>query len=220
MDLASARILLGTAGAGEVLPTVIGEEALGGYFAGYISHNGNGVATHGLIVAPKSTVVTRFWKTSNTASSHTNSAFDGATNTSDINNSTHPAAQYCASLSSGGFSDWYLPSAAELEIAYYNFKPTTSSNNTSSGPTSFNGSTYTSPSRSANYTAGTPSQTSVSVFQSGGAQAFNSGLNVYHWTSNENNNDGIAIQFEDGRYNKFRTKAFSNYVRAFRRFAV
>ena len=230
MDPISKRILLGSAVAGEALPTVIGEEALGGYFAGYLADQADGVADYGLIVAPASTVVTRAWKTSGSLTTHTNSPWDGATNTSDINNSSHPAAQYCAGLTTGGYSDWYLPSFAELEIAYYNFKPTTTANYTgsslTSGPRGFDGNWYTSPSRFDYYfqTPGDPAQTSITAFQSGNAQAFNAAV---HWTSNQHTaytsasaSDATGIDFSDGRLNPYRTKTFANYVRAFRRFAV
>jgi hypothetical protein len=35
----------------------------------------------------------------------------------------HPAAQFCVNLSIGGFTDWYLPARYELDIAYFNLKP-------------------------------------------------------------------------------------------------
>jgi hypothetical protein len=109
------------------------------FFAGYISHTANSVATHALIVAPAATgasgtgytITTNLqWKTTNTTTAGTTSSFDGAANSANMNNASHPAAQFCEGLSIGGYTDWYLPARYELEIAYYNLKPTTGSNNT------------------------------------------------------------------------------------------
>ena len=55
---------------GIVLPD-IGDAYEGGFFAGYISHTANGVATHGLIVAPSASgyngQATLQWKTTNSS---------------------------------------------------------------------------------------------------------------------------------------------------------
>ena len=55
------------------------------------------------------------------------------TNSTNMNNASHPAAQFCEGLTIGGFSDWYMPARNELEICYYNLKPTTQNNNTGGG---------------------------------------------------------------------------------------
>ena len=192
----------------------------GGFFAGYISQAGNGVATHGLVVAPaasgyngKSTLQ---WKTSNTSTSGTSSLFDGAANTANMANSSHPAANYCAGLTINGYSDWYLPSLYELEIAYYNLKPTTDNNDTSYG-----NNPYAVPTRSALYTTGNPAQTSATAFQTGGGEDF---VANYHWCSTEasppSNVTGarLLLLTTGGRF--FNNKTTSYYVRAFRKFAV
>jgi hypothetical protein len=111
----------------------IGAAYEGGFFAGYISHTDDGVATHALIVAPAATGATgtgytlttnKQWKTTNTTTAGTTSPFDGAANSANMNNASHPAAQFCEGLSIGGYSDWYLPARYELDIAYDNLKPT------------------------------------------------------------------------------------------------
>tara|TARA_S200002703_G_scaffold35418_1_gene30468 strand:+ start:10435 stop:11139 length:705 start_codon:yes stop_codon:yes gene_type:complete len=234
MDPISTRILLGTAGAGG-LPE-IGEFYEGGYFAGYISHTANGVATHGLIVAPKSAEVTRQFNPSGTGQSYTHSAYDGAANTADLADGGHPAHDYCAGLTIGGYSDWYLPAYAELEVAYGNLKPSSTANTTATfgteapnghGPIAFNGSNYTSPLRPNNNTSSNPPQTSVSIFQSGGAQCFESNesnFGAIYLTSNQRfatyGGDIIALRFSDGRYRDQAGSTSYHYVRAFRRFAV
>jgi hypothetical protein len=164
----------------------IGAAYQGGFFAGTISHTDDGVATHALIVAPAATGATgtgytlttnKQWKTTNTTTAGTTSPFDGAANSANMNNASHPAAQFCEDLSIGGYSDWYLPARYELDIAYENLKPTTDSNNTSWGINP-----YSVPERTVNRTAGAPAQTSVAAFQSGGAEAF---VADYHWSSTE-----------------------------------
>ena len=157
---------------------VIGQSYGGGYYAGQISTTGNGVATHNLVVGPVATAQStgKTWKTSNTATAGTSSVIDGPTNTNNMNNTNHPAAYFCKGLTIGGYSDWYMPAKNELEICYYNLKPTTQPNNVNGQGANPNAV----PSRSSAYTTGTPSQTSATDFRSGGTQAF---APVNYWSS-------------------------------------
>jgi len=202
----------------------IGDAYEGGFFAGYISHTANGVATHALIVAPAATGATgtgytlttdKQWKTSNTITANTSNTYDGAANTAAMVTAgiaSHPAAQFCTGLSIGGYTDWYLPARDELEIAYYNLKPTTDSNDTSFG---FNA--YSVPARGSNYTAGTPAQTTVTAFQTGNSEAFGAGS---HWSSTEpSSTRGRLLNFTNG-YQDSLTKTTSTRVRAFRKLAL
>ena len=198
----------------------IGTFVEGGYFAGYISQTANGVATHGLIVAPAASGYngqnTIQLKTSTTSTSGTSSVFDGAANTANMANTSHPAANYCAGLVINGYNDWYLPALYELEIAYYNLKPTTNSNTVYEGTNA-----YSVPARGSNYTTGDPAQTSVAAFQSGGAEAF---LSAYHWSSSEvwlglTAYQGSVLSFYDG-LQATSSKTSALYARAFRKFAV
>jgi hypothetical protein len=93
-----------------------------------------------------------------------------------MNDATHPGAQFCEGLTIGGYTDWYWPAVNELEVCYYNLKPTTGSNDTSSGinPNAV-------PARASPYTAGNPAQTSVTVFQTGNSQA----LTNFLWSSTQ-----------------------------------
>jgi len=199
----------------------IGAAYQGGFFAGYISHTANGVATHALIVAPAATGATgtgytlttdKQWKTTNTTTAGTTSSFDGAANSANMNNASHPAAEFCETLSIGGYSDWYLPARYELEIAYYNLKPTTDSNNTSYGINA-----YSVPARGSNYTAGTPAQTTVTAFQTGNSEAFAAGD---HWSSTETSSTNAwVLNFSNG-IQANDPKNFSARVRAFRKLAL
>jgi len=192
-------------------PPEIGEAFGGGFYAGKINDGGT---EYFLIVAPKSSGEnsSKQWKTSNTSTSGTSSVIDGPSNTSAMDNANHPAAQFCAGLSIGGFTDWYMPAKNELEVCYYNLKPTTNSNSTSWGtnPNAV-------PARGSDYTSGDPSQTSVLDFQDGGTEAFASAV---YWSSSEFSASAAWLQdFTNGsQFNA--SKDNSIYVRAVRRLLV
>ena len=199
----------------------IGAAFQGGFFAGAISHTANGVATHLLIVAPAATgasgtgytITTNLrWKTTNTATAGTTSPFNGAVNSANMNNASHPAAQFCENLSIGGYTDWYLPARYELDIAYENLKPGTTINSTSWGINP-----YSVPERTVNRTAGAPAQTSIAAFQTDGAEAF---LDGYHWSSTENSPTyAWILRFSDGNhFSDFKENFWR--VRAFRKLAL
>jgi hypothetical protein len=220
MDPITRAMFMGTAGyQGLVLPN-IGDSFEGGFYAGLISHTADGVATHALIVAPEASgynnKATKQFKTSNTGSTSMTSLFDGATNTANNANTSHPAANYCAGLSIGGYSDWYLPALYEMEIAYYHLKPSTASNNT----TSSGGNNYAVPQRPGTYTSGTPSRTSVTAFRDDiGTEFF---LTEDHWTSTQySGSSGQAwlFAFNNGEQ-RTENKANAFYVRAFRKVAL
>ena len=162
------------------VPTVIGQAFGGGYYAGQISTAGNGVADYYLVVAPKSSGQSNSlqWKTSATETAGTSSQIDGPSNSNAMNDASHPAAQFCKGLTIGGYSDWYMPARNELEVCYYNLKPTTDNNHTSSGinPNAV-------PARNSNYTASVPAQTSATDFQApSGAERFDTAL---YWSSSQ-----------------------------------
>jgi len=209
-----------SANSNSVTPTLlaVGDAYQGGYFAGKISTAGTGVADFNLVVAPLSSgqFGPAQWKNSNTATPGADSDINGPQNTADMvadgNSTVYPCAHFCNDLVAGGFSDWYMPAKNELEICYFNLKPTTTANNTSVGtnPNAV-------PARASNYTSGTPAQTSAAVFQTGGAEAF---FVARYWHSTEFNAQGAAIQaFSSGnQYGRFKTGNY--YVRAIRRVAV
>jgi len=204
----------GSFGVGVRGPTTIGEFWQGGYYAGQIAFGGN---TYYLLVSPKASGqnASVSYKTAATSDSLGLSTYDGATNTAELDSATYPAAQWCAALTINGYSDWYLPALYELEICYYNLKPTTQSNDTNAGSNA-----YAVPSRGSNYTTGTPAQTSVAAFQSGGSEAFATSART--WTST---NPGVGlttatrIDFLDGsQFNNSKTQSL--IARAIRKVAV
>lgn len=193
---------------------VVGDAYQGGFYAGQISTAGNGVADFNLVVSPSSSGDggLRQWKTTNTDTTGTSSVIDGPTNSSNMNNASHPCAQFCEGLSIGGYTDWYMPAKNELEVCYYNLKPTTTSNSTASGTN-----TNAVPSRGSNYTAGTPAQTSATDFKSTGAQAF---VNGSHWSSTQFSDTDAWNQGFDNGDQSSSAKTGTRRVRAVRRVAI
>jgi hypothetical protein len=202
----------------QYVPVNIGDELGGGYFAGYISHTANGVPTHALIVAPRATGATGTgytlttnpqWKTANTTTAGTTSDFDGAANTAAMVTAgiaDHPAANFCVGLSIGGFSDWYLPSRYEMDIAYFNLKPSTAVNDTNWGTN-----IYSVPRRPRNNSRNSPIQTNLTAFNTT-SQAF---VADGHWSSTESLasnawglNLGSGFQTLIGKTNGIRVRAF------------
>lgn len=214
--------LLGTRGAASArgfgfgasgLPA-IGAPYEGGYFAGQISTAGNGVADFNLVVAPVSTgeSASKQWKTSLTSTVGTSSVIDGPTNSSNMNDASHPAAEFCEGLTIGGYTDWYMPAKNELDVCYYNLKPTTTANDTSSGTN-----TNAVPSRGSNYTSGTPAQTSATDFKNTGTEDFAAG---YYWSSTQNSSTAAWRQTFDNGAQVYSLKTTSYSVRAVRRVPV
>jgi hypothetical protein len=191
----------------------------GGFFAGQIGVSG--VATHNLVVGPLSSAqsASKKWKNANTGPAVGNSNIDGPQNTADIvadgSSTVYPAAHFCNDLVIGGFSDWYMPAFNELEVCYFNLKPTTTSN--AVGASGVNPNAV--PIRNSGYSAGTPAQTSATDFQSGGTEAYTAN---YYWSSTQfqYSVSGAMIQiFSTGAQSSY-GKAYSWNVRAIRRVAV
>jgi hypothetical protein len=193
---------------------IVGSALGGGYFAGQISTAGNGVADYNLVVAPVSSGQNYLqWKIENSTTAGTSSVIDGPTNSSNMNNATHPAAQFCEGLTIGGFSDWYMPAKNELEVCYYNLKPTTTANNTASGIN-----TNAVPSRSSGYTSGIPAQTSAADFKNTGTEDFDIG-NKY-WSSTQGSGSNSWSQYFYNGIQDLDLKDRYRRVRAVRRIAV
>jgi hypothetical protein len=206
--------VLALAGSSFSYGLTIGAAYGGGYFAGQISTAGTGVADYNLVIAPVASGENNsvLWKTTNTTTAGTSSVIDGPTNSSNMNNATHPAAQFCEGLSIGGFTDWYMPAKNELEVCYYNLKPTTAANNTTSGIN-----TNAVPSRGSNYTSGTPAQTSASDFKNTGTEDFASS---FYWSSTQASDTSGWSQYFGNGGQYYATKNGDNRVRAVRRVAI
>ena len=195
------------------IPLAIGDAYGGGFFAGQISTAGNSIADYNLVVGPlASAQSTLQWKIVATATSGASSVINGPANSAAMNDASHPAAQFCEGLTVGGFSDWYMPAQNELEVCYYNLKPSSTGNTTSVG---INANAV--PARASNYTSGDPAQTSATNFQTGGTEAFFAGV---YWCSTERFNSAGWLQyFSQGNQTSF-NKTSSQRVRAIRRVAI
>ena len=201
-------------------PLAIGDAYGGGYFAGQIGVGG--VATHNLVVGPVSSAqASKQWKNVNSATTGADSVIDGPQNTADMvadgNATVYPAAHFCNDLVIGGFSDWYMPAKNEIQVAYFFLKPTTATNNTNHGS---NANAVSPQPISTNYTSGSPAQTSVAIFQSGGSEAF---INESYWSSTEaSNTTALSQQFGTGESSpNNKNYSYSSFrVRAIRRVAI
>tara|TARA_R110002126_G_scaffold34819_2_gene107547 strand:- start:1233 stop:1916 length:684 start_codon:yes stop_codon:yes gene_type:complete len=171
----------------------IGSAYGGGFFAGQISTAGNGIADYNLVIGPVSSAQSGIvkWKNANTATAGADSDINGPQNTADMvadgNSTVYPAAHFCNDLVIGGFSDWYMPAKNELEVCYYNLKPTTTANLTASGinPNAV-------PARASNYTSGDPAQTSATDFKDTGTEDF---VADYYWCSTEFTATNARLQY-------------------------
>ena len=198
-----------------IAPSTIGEAFGGGFYAGQIGVSG--VATHYLIIGPVASAESnnRKYKNATTATAGADSVIDGPQNTADIvadgNSTVYPAGHFCNNLVVGGFSDWYMPAYNEIEICYYNLKPTTTANDTGFG---INANAV--PARASNYTSGTPAQTSATIFQTGNSQAFSG---EYFSSTESTSTKSWSLFFNSGKfYSDY--KNISRPVRAVRRVAV
>lgn len=107
--------------------------------------------------------------------------------------SSDSAADYCANMNYGGYSDWYLPSKSELAFIYC--KANVSSHNTSN------------PLEDANCVAYGGKTSDLTGFAAG-----------YYWSSTEaSNTNANRWQFTDGAYQST-AKSTASYVRCVRRY--
>lgn len=203
------------------------------------------MAKYRVIVAPKSSGEdsSKQWKNANTAGpSGVGTLTEGSKATAamvaDGNSTVYPAAHFCNDLSIGGYSDWYLPARDELELIWRNLKPVTNNNYTTTDrPTgatpdyknlgslgdtaNTHGLNNNSDPQGVAYTSGSPAQTSVAAFQTGGAEAMTFGSNAgVYWSSTEYSTTFAWTQFyitSSPGYQANGFKTTSNYVRAVRR---
>lgn len=211
----------------------LGSSYGGGYYAGTITDSG---VNYYLIVAPKALGETNTW--AGYDGSYNASIFatliDGPQATSVRNSTYYNSCYFCANLTIGGFSDWYLPSRDELELCYRTFKPTSQTNNV----TVRDKSNYVYPindvigdtmginrhtTNGAAYTLYNPGITSLTPFISGGSESFSGAYwssSVFVGPSPNNSKNTYWYQvFSDGEQRAIDQRD-QIQVRAVRRVAV
>ena len=204
----------------------IGQALGGGFFAGQISTAGNGIADYNLVVANKAAgeVYGKAWGPDGITTGVT-SVIAGPTNSATLAalGATYEAATFCEGLTTGGYSDWYLPAKNELEVCYFFLKPGTQQNSTSYGS---NANAVSPEPISTNYTNSggaplSPTQTSATNFRTG-ASGEEFGVTDGYWTSTEVNSTKAFLQiFSNGTVSNTDYKlTFSMNTRAVRRVAV
>lgn len=197
-----------------VAPVNLGESYKGGYFGGLWSSTADGTPTHFLIVAPVSTQFNIEWDVDLIGSIST-TTYDGITNTTNMYNAGLSPAITVKGLTTGGYTDWYIPSQLESDILYKNLKPE-GENGTS--PT-YGVNAYQVWPQTANVTRYVPNQTYASNFTGypgNGAEKF---LSDVYWTSTQdpaNINKAYYKDFTMGSTNSA-TKYNGFYFRAIRR---
>ncbi len=197
-----------------LVPTVIGTPFAGGFYAGRIRV---GYQTYALFVAPKADGEHSdfAWNKSSKIVEGAMSFFDGMANTQAMAKAGSELAKWALDLRIGGHQDWYLPSMDELEVLYRNLKPIKQKNylyarsgiNLSAVPPTYP------------YSADLPTQTSVEVFQAGGAEAFD---DSWYWSSTQHAADSDYAwcqDFSDGGQSSG-NKSAALRARAVRRFAI
>lgn len=206
---------------GAAPPPTIGQFYGGGYYAGSISATGNGVATHYLIVAPKSTGETSglTWGPQGVTTGAT-SVINGPSNSATLAGlgSSYQAATWCEALSINGYTDWYLPSKNELEVMYYFLKPGTTNNDTASGA---NPNAVSPEPLNTNYVYTVPDQTSATAFRTGASDQ--QLVESMYWSSTEiNDNMAFVQKFQTGEqlYSRYKDDTYLKNVRAVRRVAI
>ncbi|WP_136067095.1 Lcl domain-containing protein [Modicisalibacter radicis] len=122
----------------------------------------------------------------------------------------YEADSFVAAMSSGGYSDWRLPTIDELRILYRELKPAADSNSTDDGATD----------RVApplgNYTSGDPARTNVVAFRYYGAEAFSSGNTTAEGYTSADTGSVTRVFFRNGN-EVGGSKTYNGRVRAVRR---
>lgn len=219
MDPTSFRMFMASPVISAAEPA-IGDAYEGGFFAGYISHTANSVATHRLILSPKSSGESSSnLKIEDPVSTLSGmSAYDGVTNTGILSaTGNSDAADFVTGLSIGGYSDWYIGTLVEMQIVYFHLKPATWTNWAGRGTNAYQVPERTTDWDSTSSPGADPAQTTLTDFQTGGGEDLST---AFHWTSSEAaSNRCIEFRGGDGR-SRGSPRTNTRVVRAFRRDSV
>ena len=199
----------------------IGDAYEGGFFAGYISHTANSVATHRLILSPKSSgESSTTLSIENPASTLSGmSGYDGVTNTGILSaTGNSDAADFTDGLTIDSYTDWYIGTLVEMQIIYFNLKPATWVNWAGRGTNAYQVPERTTDWDSTSDPGADPAQTTLTDFQDGGTEALEV---AWHWTSSEAaNNRCVEFHTGNGRSRGNNRYSTNQLVRAIRREAI
>lgn len=175
----------------QYVPTIIGEAWGGGFYAGRMRVNGQAyaVVASPLALGYNSSVL--FSTTSGKRPSGL-SPWDGNLNHGLMvaeGLSNYPAAQFCAGLSIGGYTDWHIPAEFEQDICYRAFRP-------ANPPiTSIGENQYADPQK-GNYVDSDPAATTIPAFVAGGSDEYVA--NFFLTSSNGGTSTTITIMNFNG----------------------
>jgi len=196
------------------IPAAIGAAYGGGYFAGQINVSG---VVYNLVVSDQSVgqALGKTWGPVGVDTGYV-SVINGPANSAGLAalGASYQGATFCESLNTGGYTDWYLPAENEMGVMYYFLKPSTFSNNTSSGANA--NAVFPQPISTA-YTSSNPTQTTATAFQSGGAQVIAPAFDIAMTSTEEDANQARRVGFANGQNTSLRKDNTSSYVRAVRR---
>lgn len=171
-------------------PSEYGAPYQGGFYAGQIKIGSDWYA---LVVSPLSQETSLVANSEAfLMSTESKSIEDGWSNTNELvtlSSTSFIAATYCYNLQYAGYSDWYLPSLMELELAYRTLKPTNLVNATSQSPVSDISSSSTIGSTTENLTL-FPATTVPSRL---GYYTNSSGVALYPTTTSSENFQGAGV---------------------------
>ena len=213
----------------------IGDPFMGGYYAGIIDTvDGNIIAgdssqtglRYALIMSPESLESAPLtYKNANTAAPvASRTRWNGLIASASMVGATYPAANYANELAypNDGASPWYLPAMDELELLYRNFKPGNADNVVAAryasdfpGAAATQGENISSSPQSSGYTTSVPAQSTLALFQTGGAEALD---RLYYFSSTENSSIKVWEQTTTASAGSFiANKTDARYVRPVRR---
>lgn len=186
----------------------------GGY---YVGRYRIGDRPYALIVAPKAEGEHDeiAWNRSQKMVEGALSYCDGLANTRAMADAGSALAKWALGARVGGFDDWYIGALDELELLYRYLKPGTERNscwarsgiNLSADPPTWP------------YTGAEPAQTSIALFQDGGAEAF--ARDIY-WTSTQHASDSdyAWLQYFNYGYQNYWYKSDKFRARLVRRLSL
>jgi hypothetical protein len=157
----------------------IGQAFGGGFFSGITVEDGKRYLN---ITAGAEHELVGTWGEYGVKVEGADSLTDSRSNTEAMAASGSELAQKTLALVIGGFSDWAIPARDVQELQYRHFKPTTEEN----WANSRNGDNPNSLPLGTLYSEESPTQTPLTAFQDGGAEAFK---DTWYWSSSQRSAD-------------------------------